>query len=649
MKNKRNKRNISLPIDGYIKKYFGTDIGRILMPGTRSLQNCEIPYVSHEEAEAVLKDSLVGDPLMDKSRVFTGLTGSGKTTILRHVFGLETNANKVIIQGNTLIIPIDFNRSQKSAQDAILSSLRVAVQKVVNIYNIDFPDTENANFAHYIENVRADFLMLDAKQNNLTMNQEKMNTFLNDMPTAYASCQLQYVMNQEKCKLDLVVLIVDNVEAFMDPNAKNSRSRYLAPVIEAFHLAECIDQRGDSTKWCFNMLIACRHHIWRIMKGEFSDDTQENALLQSYVTTERPYDLVNPVDVNTIIEKREEVFSKKQNDQAKWEVAENVVNTILRNMDNTIGDFVLQLELKDLRKSMIKMRELILHKGLQRKSDEEIKGAFQISSVEQFDLTRVNLVKVIGLDDKKYYADTSSIIPNLLYNRQDEDVELYLLLTLKYFLIQCGFMEPAWDNPVSIDAFYAKMKYIFEFDDARFKLRFKKSVHYLLEHRLLLRSADQSQDEVPGLSSRELEKIEKVYVSGAAVKLWEELGKSSALFQLFLDDVWLDDESEYFDENGNDIEHCVKYLEILKQKEHRIYNNADNNSLRAKKDYLEAFGMTSICSQLVDGLISSLEAISISVEFTPYSRISAARETLKKVKKLADSLRKWENEREKYE
>ena len=171
----------------------------------------------------------------------------------------------------------------------------------------------------------------------------------------------------------------------------------------------------------------------------------------------------------------------------------------------------------------------------------------------------------------------------------------------------------------------------------------------MLEHRLLLRSADQSQDEVPGLSSRELEKIEKVYVSGAAVKLWEELGKSSALFQLFLDDVWLDDESEYFDENGNDIEHCVKYLEILKQKEHRIYNNADNNSLRPKKDYLEAFGMTSICSQLVDGLISSLEAISISVEFTPYSRISAARETLKKVKKLADSLRKWENEREKYE
>ena len=186
-----------------------------------------------------------------------------------------------------------------------------------------------------------------------------MNTFLEDMPTAFASCQLQYVMDQEKCKLDLVVLIVDNIEAFMDQNAKNSRSRYLTPVIEAFHLAECIDQRGKSTKWCFNMLIACRHHIWRIMKGEYSDNSQESALLQSYVTTEKPYDLANPVDVNSIIEKREEVFSRRQNDPQKWNIAVDVVDTILRNMNNTIGDFVLQLGLKDLRKSMKKMKVLV--------------------------------------------------------------------------------------------------------------------------------------------------------------------------------------------------------------------------------------------------------------------------------------------------
>lgn len=94
----------------------------------------------------------------------------------------------------------------------------------------------------------------------------------------------------------------------MSPNAKNLKSRYWAPVIKAFKLAECIDQRGDTTKWCFNMVIACRHHIWRIMKGEFTDDSQENALLRSYVTTEQPYDLTNPIEINAIIKREKKCF-----------------------------------------------------------------------------------------------------------------------------------------------------------------------------------------------------------------------------------------------------------------------------------------------------------------------------------------------------
>lgn len=298
MRKKRNKLNTSVSTDGYIKRYFGDEIGRILVPSTRNLQNCDIPYVSHQEAEKTLNDCLIGDTLKDKSLVFTGLTGSGKTTILRHVFELELNANKSSIKENAIIIPVDFNRSQHSAQDAILSSLRAAVQNITKNFGISYPDIENEKFYKYIEERRPDFLYLDPKHNQSTSYKEKMTTFLAMMPTAFASCQLQFTMDQQACNLQLVLLLVDNIEAFMDPNANNSKSRYLAPVIEAFRLAECIQQRGYPTKWCFNMIIACRHHIWRIMKGEFTEDTYENTLLQSYVTTEVPYDLTNPININ---------------------------------------------------------------------------------------------------------------------------------------------------------------------------------------------------------------------------------------------------------------------------------------------------------------------------------------------------------------
>lgn len=648
MRKKRNKSNVSYSTDGYINTYFGSDIGRILVPSSRSIQNCDIPYVTHQEAEDRLNDCLKGDDLKDKSLVFTGLTGSGKTTILRHVFGLEINANKSYIKEKIIIISVDFNRSQSSAHDAILSSLRAAVQKIVNTYGIDYPDSDNEKFYEYINNRRSDLLCLDPKHNQSTPYREKMDTFLEKLPTAFASFQLQYVMDHKECKLELVVLIVDNIEAFLDSNAKNSKSRYLAPIIEAFKLAECIDQRGDLTNWCFNMVIACRHHIWRIMKGEFTDNSQENALLQSYVTTERPYDLANPIKVNDIIHKREEVFSRKQRNPQKWKDAVYVVNTVLQTMENSIGDFVMQLELKDLRKSMSRMQELILHKGLQKKSDEEIaKGAFQIDSVDQFDLTRVNLIRTIGLGNKKYYTDSSSIIPNLLFNEQQEGMELCPLLTLNYFLIRCGYAEPAWDNPISIQEFYEKVKSTWGYYDSESIIMFERSVHFLIQHRILLRSADQPQDEVPGLSLEDVKKIEYVYVSGAAAKLWEELGKSSALFQLFLDDIWLDENLDYFGDNGNDIEHCVLYLDTLYKIEKKMYNSAKNISLKSEECYIETFGVTPICKQLVDGLISSLETISTSSDLRSQSRIEMAKATLKKAKVLFNELIEWKKAREK--
>lgn len=646
---KRNKRNTLVSTDGYIKKYFGTEIGRILAPSSHSLQNSEIPYVSHPEAEYVLNDILEGDFLKDKSLVFTGLTGSGKTTILRRVFGLETNANKAYIKEDRIIISVDFNRSHGLAQGAFLSSLWAAVEAIVETYGIDFPDKNNEKFYEYIKERRWDVLCLNQKNSQYTTYVERMEEFIDELPTAFASLQLQYVMDHPVCDLRLVVLIVDNIEAFMKQNTKNTKSKYLLPVIEAFRLAECIHQRGNPTEWCFNMLIACRHHIWRIMKGEFKDNSQESALLQSYVATEKPYDLAKPVRLDAIIQKREDVFSRRQRNPEKWNMAVKVVNAVLQKMENGIGDFVVQLELKDIRKSLEKMQELILHKGLQRKTDDEIEasGAYQIDSIDQFDLSRVNLVRVIGLGDRKYYADSYSIIPNLLVNNHQEGFELYTLLTLNYFLIHCSYAEPDWDNPISIPEFYETVEYIFGKQDIGLMNMFVQAMHFLIQHRLLLRSADQPQDEVPGLSLAEVKKVEYVYVSGAAVKLWEELGKSSALFQLFLDDIWLDDNTDFFEEDGNDIEHCVEYVKILWQAEKRMYNRARNRSLKYGENYINVFGKVPVCRQLVNGLLASLKAITAWDDFKSQDRIEKAKETQKKVEDILDELLSWEREKSK--
>jgi hypothetical protein len=315
----------------------------------------------------------------------------------------------------------------------------------------------------------------------------------------------------------------------------------------------------------------------------------------------------------------------------------------MKKMDNGIGEFVKQLELKDMRKSLLKMQELIIHKGLQKKSDEEIAGAFQIDSVDQFDLSRVNLIKVLGLGNTKYYTNKDNLIPNLLINEQEEGMELYALLTLNYFLRASGYVEATWDNSISIPLFYNKMKNIFGFNEEIQKNIFGKAIQFLINNRLLLRSADQPQDDVPGIGLNNVNDIEFVYVSGAAVTLWNELGKSSALFQLYLDDIWLDEDSSYFEENGNDIEHCLEYLTYLIDVEQKIFNLAANRGKRAKDDYLRAFGEKAICRQLLQGLISSLVVITASDDNKATARITKAKSTLKEANDVLRRLTTIEN------
>ncbi len=634
---KRNRINPVRNTNGYIKKYFGPDISTILVPSIKSIQNCPIPYVNHQEAETVLRDFLIKNSLIDKSIAFTGLKGSGKTTIVRHVFDIEDNSNKSKIIGSTIVIPLDFNRSQPSAQIAVLSSLRSAVRLLCRTFGIDEPNTSNEEFYTFVEGQRDGFLDLDPETDMDTPHNIVLKTFLQLLPEAYASCQLQYVLNSEKCNIDLVLLVIDNVEGFAGTG--EDRSKYLNPVIEALHLRDCISQRQQPTKWSFNLVIVCRHYIVRLIKGEEDENGIETPLLESFFTSVNTYDLQKPVKIQQIVDVRDQVFSRNQKSE-RWKTSVDVVKKVLAKMEGTIGDFVLQMELKDIRSSLEEMTTLILHNGLQKKTEEEINnspGSFQIDSPAQFDLSRINLIRTLAIGNKTFYSGTG-LIPNLLYNKREEYLELYPLLTLKYFLKKCDYEEPAWDNSCSITTFYQTMKDVFAFDDEQIKRLFMEPVSYFLKHRILLRSADQQQDEVPGLTHSEILKIESVYVSGAAVSLWKEMYNSSALFQLYMDDIYVDTDSDYLTPFGNDIEHCFEYLKYLRDKEERIFNIVSNQSIAKINKYIQCFGNTSICEYLAHGLSSSLDYISSHDS----SQMGAkAKKTKAEIGKFVSKLGKW--------
>lgn len=593
---------------GYIETYLKDEIDLLLTSDQNMYQNLSFdPYVSHQEAEAFLNDALIGKYSIDKLLIFSGLTGSGKSTIIRHVFQIKKD--QIRFANNTLIVPIDFNRRNSSSDMAYICVLQNALEILTTEYDIPFPDTKNQQFAQYIrEEKRSGLLNLAPPKLGRLSDEEKLHYLSENSPLTYSSCQLQYVMDHEKCKAKTLIFVIDNIEGYIEDGQE---THSYDPLISALELAECFHDRGEKTKWCFNMVIACRHHIVRLMRSIMYRTTSIANSLNSYMETSS-YDLKNPVKIYDIIQKRKEALEPSQSRKniSKWKQAVSVVDEIIRRTDESVGNFILQLNLKDIRQSLSTLKSLVFNKKLQKAANEEIAGSFNIQSVEQFDLSQINFLKILGLGDLNYYYGNESIIPNLLWNDEIPGSEMLLLMTLRFFMIRCNDREPNWENSASIKLFYRSASAIFGFEHEVIHQKFDAIIVYLFQHRLLLRSADQPQTQIPGLSESEIEKIELCYVSGLAVALWKKLSESSALFQLFMDDIWFDNIDDFSHTNGKDIEHCLKYLEILIEKEQEIYYTARNIGKEA--DYKSAFGHTAICCQLADGLVKSLNAITYS-------------------------------------
>lgn len=602
---KRNAQNKRYNTSGCIKSYFKDEINLLLTSNSNAFRNLPEPYVSHPEAEKELEEILQYDELKNKVLWFTGLTGSGKSTILQHMFEYSANTNGIRFKGNdTIIIPVDFNRSHNKAQAAILSSLGSAIGEICKRFSIKYPHVDDEDFFEYVSQKRPDVVYLNPNLTSATTHKEMLHYFKQVIPEAFASLQLQYVLDKTNGKIKLVVLVVDNVEAYMPGD--QSEERYVEPLIVAFKLSDCINKQSPHT-WGFNMVISCRHYIYRIAKPKYAETSKSSIQLESFGHDSK-YDLSEPVGMKDIVKKRDETISPKYKNKDRWEKAVTTVNAVLRRMEDRIGDFILQLNLKDIRKSMNTLRDLVLNCRLQNASDEEITpGSFNIDSPSQFNLSRVNLIRTIGLESSTHYTD-DGLIPNLLFNAPDEGYEIYPLLTLKYFLRRCNYQETSWEESISISEFYKDMKRVFNVSDEAIAKTFGSCIRYFLLHRVLLRSADQSQDDVV-LNNAEIKRIEKVYVPGLTICLWKELSESSALFQLFMDDIWFDQNEDYLNEDGNNLEHCCKYLHYLWQIEDSICNKAENLGMENKRKYMDCFGSDPVCKQLGEGLYISLKAV----------------------------------------
>lgn len=379
----------------------------------------------------------------------------------------------------------------------------------------------------------------------------------------------------------------------------------MIPINIAYKIITCLENQPKAKQWSVSLVIGCRNYVYRLLNNIHSQERQQ---VETYTEGEEHHLNATP-SISSIVQKRYTAISQKDKSE-KWKTALDVVLLLISKIDTSVGKFILNLNIRNMRKALSLTKKIIYNRQwIQRDYTEEMSGAFSINSIKDYDVTPATLLRAIGMGESLVYNSEESYIPNVLYNR--DDMDLYLLLVLKYCMQHTNNDYADWGDTIHIDDFYKSLKSIYG-PHSKHIGYFKSATEYLILNRLLLRSIDQLQNNAKPVNETNVNKVKCVYISNSAIDIWNLLGKSSVLFEMYVDDIWLDNSSRSkqkrryrgFDTENYNI--ALEYMDILIEKEALLRNQASNLGKTSK--YFDLFGQSIICEHLLSGLENSLNA-----------------------------------------
>lgn len=541
----------------------------------------------------------------------TGTTGSGKTILLKATFGHVDNAN--VYDAPNLIIPFTCDNmvgDMQQLRQKMASLYLATIDKLCDDYNLKKYNKDIDDFIRYIKKRRIQYSISQTDWREKS-NEELMDELNKNDRLELALLALKYTLKQEDSPFDNVVIIIDDIESVGPKNE-------LRPVYISNKIFSCLNNRADDekAKWCCNVVVACRHYVWRIFSTRHKEHPDSEYLREANLTngTMESFSYIEDFDlsdhempkISEIINKRKEAIldTLDETDREEFKSVCDLLDFIVE----TVGDVLLALNAYDYRKTFRDIKNVIMNKRWLQKTEPQ-KGAFQIGiGGESFFRSRANVIRALALGESEVYFSENSLIPNLLTNNAVGG-DLWILLIMKEIILRHS--NNKWSNSFSIYDLQKELNNIF-LDEESFQRDVVDAIHFLIINRLLLRGKYQEQRDSVDLENIDLSTVNKVYPSEAMRYLWNSLGENSILFEIFIDDIYIDSpirsgescETEFRQFNIYAFRECINVLHKLIKKESKIRRHTLNYGTYSL--YVQKFGKEPITKQLQKGLRKSL-------------------------------------------
>ena len=468
-------------------------------PGKFSLKNEH--YVPSPELELAVRNFCSG--LTNDATFLVGPTGIGKSTLLRHTFGVSRAPT---IVDSTLFMLYSLNQhhlnSEETLRDNISALLLEASWKLKGGEEDHFSEEDFQGLRVFIKSTSPDLLQ-DSDLDLSLPSLERTKKLARSKRHSYAFSQivLKYFASQHPT-IKTVVFILDDLE--MKPRAM----RELA-VRNILETKACLSNHAGPGTFAMRVLIALRPetHLWMSRLEEVRTASFGRI---SYKT---------PVSIQDIFQKRFDAAFGLQDyehirDKSKLDLAVQVLTAVGEGISARHTPRIVRLHNYNIRDSISAFSGVVANRRWLQK-DPEYKYYFSVDEYG-FAVNQASALRALGMGSHNIYTGRDTCIANILWNTREENSDLILIYVIKYLLNKSNQPAARADMQKSIlgllwDGYPADV--------------LQEIVDYAVENSIIF-----SEDTANG---------EWLRVSPRGQELYTMLGESTILLEMFRDDICL--------------------------------------------------------------------------------------------------------------
>lgn len=551
-----------------------------------------------------------------------GYTGIGKSTSIRHCFGLgiskeaHINTNKKEIIFPTFLDgyqSYDIERFDLSSRIAAVCSeleqLHPELRQELKTYQgkKDFYDFMSSHTAYALENINP-VTTMDLTIQELIV--EKLNAAYKQSPFEYQANRLKYYIKKNYDKYERLIIILDDMETLPEEYQRETIAKYLK-------LYSCMQNTDypDDHQYRVNLLISVRPHTYRLLN--------KSRRIEAFAISEPAILKNDSVDLEQIFINRFDYYTKiTPNTIGNIETWNSCYTELMRMnqmFDGKYKEMIKNLCFLNVRESLASYAKIFANRFWVQKNKLRAES-FRVDSHE-YSFNNINVIRSLACNEESVFWGTGeTIIPNIFYTTKKEDLSIHCLLVMQYFKAYHGDETYGLNARELVDI---KKEWQQIFGEQNTK-NFIKALEFLFENKILRKSIEDFDDIETLDTLRSLKDNSKLYISPRGMELLEMFKRDSVLLEMLRESSWRNYENrEYSELSSYELMKVFKqnvifidlleYLDYLCELEDNILTYV--KKLRTNHMYKQIWGEVSILNGLLTGVKKSLEYSGLIAEF----------------------------------